>query len=244
MHSQVDTDALAGDLEKRRFKPVTDSSDLESKPESSQVEVSRHKVDQEEHEKAKKFIGELDKKNIPFDPERHHFSSIKGFPPKHPQYGTWYRKGAFDHLKKKKPSNAFVFSPEKEKAAQVEKEAEGIRESESLRMGSVAAQMTVQFGCMIGGDEWTPQTVNGLNEMDILSTAYGNYFIANDYEDLPPGAALCIAVMGYALPRLSQPKTVSFFGRCSNWIKSKVLAFRMWRSSPQGEPETIKESGI
>jgi hypothetical protein len=91
--------------------------------------------------------------------------------------------------------------------------------------GAAAAGALVTVGMMIGGEEWQPIT-EPVNEMEQLSNAFGNYFVAKGVNDFPPGVALSMAICMYALPRFTQPKTQTRVRSLKNWL---VLRAAKWK---------------
>lgn len=87
-------------------------------------------------------------------------------------------------------------------------------------IGSVAATLTFTVGTVIGGDEWQPiiDKSTGDNERELLSTAYGEYFASTGLVDIPPGAALAVALLSYASRRFSMPKTQTRYNRLIKWL--------------------------
>lgn len=91
--------------------------------------------------------------------------------------------------------------------------------------GKAAAHAMFMMGVAIGGEEWQP-VVNpevGINEPEMLSGAFADYFEAKGVEDFPPGVALTMAVLSYAAPRFQQPKTKTRFGLFKAWLKNKFV---------------------
>ncbi len=237
-------------VEDRRYKPDSSGSTPLQTPEQKRTARSARN---QPLPTAENFRGQLDKTGTPFDPEKHYFSSVKGRPPIHNTTGKWYRKGAFDHRKKKggqvetsepPPTNQggpTIHDPTKAQA-EAEYHREQIRAEEQAKIeaqavGQVAAQMTFALGYMIGGDEWKPRIEQGFNEQEHITKLYQDYFESQGINDLPPGAALSIGLMGYALPRLTQPRTQGTIQTVKNWFKSKWFAFQAWRSKgKEAEP--------
>ena len=93
----------------------------------------------------------------------------------------------------------------------------------AIAAGKVSAAMLVQLGMMIGGDEWHPVVLKdqGINEMESLEIAFGNYYQSKGMADFPPGVALCLAIGCYAAPRFVQPKTKTRLERLKTWIAGK-----------------------
>lgn len=91
--------------------------------------------------------------------------------------------------------------------------------------GKAAAHAMFMMGVAIGGEEWQP-VVNpevGINEPEMLTGAFADYFEAKGVEDFPPGVALTMAVLSYAAPRFQQPKTKTRFGLLKAWLKNKFV---------------------
>lgn len=93
--------------------------------------------------------------------------------------------------------------------------------------GEGAAVLLVTVGRTFGGDEWQPMlnAEIGLDEMGNLRKAFGDYFVAKNYKDIPPGVALAIAVLGYAGPRCFMPQTRSRLQSVKDWFVLKYVAF-------------------
>lgn len=96
----------------------------------------------------------------------------------------------------------------------------------SQRMSAAtAAQMTIMTGMIIGGEDFAPRKneLANVNDTEMLTEAYFNYFKAKNMPELPPGLALFCAVMCYVAPRLAQPTTQSrvkvFFTKVTGFFK-------------------------
>jgi hypothetical protein len=102
-----------------------------------------------------------------------------------------------------------------------------------LALGGIAASMTFTIGTIIGGDEWRPITdkSTGEDEKQMLSTAYGDYFEHVGIEDIPPGAALAMALISYASRRVTMPKTQSRYNKFTGWIS------RIFKTKSENEEE-------
>ena len=98
------------------------------------------------------------------------------------------------------------------------------KELAAREAGRAAAGMIFQAGMLLGGEEWQPLIDSdlGINEPVTMAKAWGDYFVAKDIEDFPPGIALSIALIGYAVPRLTQPKTKTRLQRLGLWVKEKL----------------------
>lgn len=97
--------------------------------------------------------------------------------------------------------------------------------------GKYAAELMFTVGQLIGGDEWVPLIDEkvGLNERAGLTDAFGAYFEAQGWDDIPPGYALTIALVGYVSPRLFMPKTKSRLTRIKEWVVARYVNFRLRR---------------
>lgn len=94
--------------------------------------------------------------------------------------------------------------------------------------GANAAKALVTLGMLIGGDEWKPLQVEGVDEFAQLQTAFGDYFVAKNLRDIPPGIALLICVGGYVGPRCFAPVTRSRLSVAKAWISEKAKRFYIW----------------
>lgn len=80
--------------------------------------------------------------------------------------------------------------------------------------GRAMAQTVFGVGVMLFGEEWRPmrQEQVGLDEAAQMQDAWADYFRARGVVDVPPGVAVGIAMVSYALPRFGMPKTRSRLG--------------------------------
>lgn len=87
-----------------------------------------------------------------------------------------------------------------------------------------SASLLFTLGVVIGGDEWSPivDKSRKINEPETIKQAFSDYFKATGDVDLPPGLALGVAVIGYALPRLKMPETKSRFSKLKDWVVLKM----------------------
>lgn len=90
--------------------------------------------------------------------------------------------------------------------------------------GKMAANLLLTLGVVAGGEEWQPlkRKESGLDEKEMLETAFADYFAATGKTDIPPGMALTVAVGAYALPRFTMPKTRTRMQKLGDWIKTKI----------------------
>jgi hypothetical protein len=97
--------------------------------------------------------------------------------------------------------------------------------------GTQAAELVFLAGMIVGGEEWAPRTDHkvGLDERAMMQQAMANYFAATGKKDIPPGMALSLAIVAYAMPRLGMPKTRTRVAGLKDWLASKWLAWRARR---------------
>ena len=127
-------------------------------------------------------------------------------------------------------------------------DASSVMDSRALGVHSAALLVTV--GKMLGGDEWIPRKSEGYDELGNLEHAFGDYFVAREMHDIPPGVALTIAILGYAAPRFVLPttkkRTLSFGQKIKLWWFAKRIT-REQQKPPkrvekiEAEPEAQKE---
>lgn len=67
------------------------------------------------------------------------------------------------------------------------------------------------------GPEWAA----GKDEVKVLSDATRKYLDSIGGVEITPGAALCIAVAGYALPRISHENTRSRLAKFGDWVADR-----------------------
>lgn len=82
-----------------------------------------------------------------------------------------------------------------------------------------AAAIYINSGVVIFGPEWLP---DGHGEKEGLVDAFRAYLDAKGIDDIPPGLALSIAMMGYAAKRLYMPETQTRLSRIILWVKLKA----------------------
>lgn len=89
--------------------------------------------------------------------------------------------------------------------------------------GTVAANMVMQIGIVAGGEEWQPMKdeETGLDEKALMESAWADYFEATGKQDIPPGMALTVVMLGYILPRFTMPKTQTRLQKLKTWISEK-----------------------
>ena len=147
---------------------------------------------------------DVDASGTVFDPERHQRNKTKA--------GNWKKRPRVS----KKEAESTVFIPDVQVADQF------------LAVGQGATDLTVMLGIMIGGEEWIAKN----EERQAMTFAWGRYLESKGVEDIPPGFALSIAILGYAMPRIGKPATRSKMQRISGWVKR-----RYWKMRGKHTPE-------
>ena len=104
--------------------------------------------------------------------------------------------------------------------------------SAARTIGEGAATTLITVCRSVGGDEWEPvvRVDLGMDEAANLRKLFGDYFVAKNYKDIPPGVALTIGLLGYAGPRFFMPKTRGRLQIAKEWIFAKYLALRVRKS--------------
>ena len=97
--------------------------------------------------------------------------------------------------------------------------------------------MIEAIGTTIAGDEWKfiADEKLGIDERTNGFDAFEQYYRAKNIGDFPPGIALAIWALGYAVPRFTMPKTKSRLSKFGTWIKIKILSRRA-----KSQPEDIE----
>lgn len=151
---------------------------------------------------------------VAFDPKLHTGTQLKN--------GKWRTKrGAVSGstvARSRRDKSEPVADPAAEKRA--------LLESQSRAAGAVAAASVFMMGRALGGDEWTPRT-DPVNEVEMMQTAFGDYFVAKGINDFPPGVALCVALGMYAAPRFTMPETQTRVQRFKAWIALRMARRRL-----------------
>lgn len=110
--------------------------------------------------------------------------------------------------------------------------------------GAGAANLMLMVSVALGGAEWHPvkDDKTGRDEKLMLETAFGDFFVSQGWQDLPPGWALAAACGMYALPRFAMPQTRTRMQRAKEWLWGKIGSWRARRSAKKrGLPESDVE---
>lgn len=120
------------------------------------------------------------------------------------------------------------------------------KEQLARRGGAGAANLLMAVCVGLGGTEWQPRAdaKTGLDEKAMLEGVFGDYFVATNKTDLPPGWALVAGCAMYALPRFGMPQTQSRLKRVKNWVGAKIVQFRARRAGLKVKVETESEATL
>lgn len=97
----------------------------------------------------------------------------------------------------------------------------------SFEAACAATGIFVQTGVALFGDEWQPEELPHANEEAIMCGAFTKYFEAKGVSDIPPGAALAIALVSYSARRFSKPKTKTQLAKMKDWLIAKVMNIKV-----------------
>lgn len=200
----------------------------------AQPEPQQHAIDQHLNEQREATENApVDSAGEPFNPAIHTGTTLKN--------GTWRRKknagpraagGTVGTSSKRKATS----EPVDDSAAQMEAQARAA--------GAMAAASVFMIGAAIGGEEWHPRS-EPVNEPEMMTKAFGDYFVAKGVNDFPPGVALTLALGMYAAPRFVMPKTRTRVQRFKDWIAIKILTRRLKKkgfSEPEIKAEIAKRN--
>jgi hypothetical protein len=208
-------------------------------------EPQQHAIDQAIADNAKESggetvsgdVGELDALGVPWNRE-YHATGKDGKGVKTAK-GTWRRRRGLGG------SASHVATPTS-KAATAAPVGPTQHELACRQGGMMAARLLVHVSMGIGGPEFAPRMIEGpggmvINEMQTLEVAFGDYFLAKDIEDLPPGWALCGALAFYYLPRFQMPQTKEKARGFAAWLKGKWADWRVGKMKKKWNGEAKRE---
>jgi hypothetical protein len=129
-------------------------------------------------------------------------------------------------------------------AAEREQIERASAETQARLAGAMMAQLQIRLSVGIGGVHFLPRELRipgapPINESEMLTAAWGDYFVARGITMLPPWAALLGAMSMYYLPRFNEPevraKAGGFFKKLGHGIKATWHWIR-FRKSPKPAP--------
>lgn len=122
-----------------------------------------------------------------------------------------------------------------------------LNQEQLARKGGAGAANLVMALCIgLCGEEWHPRqdAKLGLDEKAMLEAGFGDYFVATNRADLPPGWALVACMAMYALPRFGMPKTQTRLQKVKNWCGAKIVQFKARRAGLKVKVNTESEAKI
>lgn len=162
--------------------------------------------------------GERDAWNRPWNPD--------SFFPRKAKNGTWVTRGGG---KKKTATAPGEPSPAPRSVVGEAGSPSSFSSGPGDRFDAAAevytrAAYSITDGLMNGNGEWMPD-----NDAEHVAfrNAMASYLRAKGSEDLPPGAALCLAAASYAGKRVTRPNTATRIRLIGAWVKAK---WQNWRN--------------
>lgn len=155
----------------------------------------------------------VDDHGVKFDPKIHTGSKLKS--------GHWRtKKGASTLGTPTKKSTAA-------KTGEVILSAEA--EQKARAAGAAAANMLFASATMLFGEEFQPRSEKeaGFDEKSLMEQAFGDYFVAKNVADFPPGVTLAFVSLGYVTARLSMPKTKAKVSGFKTWLALRIARYKL-----------------
>ena len=108
------------------------------------------------------------------------------------------------------------------------------------RCALMASGVTFTLCQAIGGPEFLPMVDvdKGIDEPRLVAGGWEEYFKSRGNIDLPPWAALAVALSAYIAPRLAMPQTQSRLATIWLWMRGKVQSWKARRQARTGSPFT------
>lgn len=209
--------------------PLADLSSIGATLADSLPDVQEHAIAQAESEQRAAADALVDVDGNPFDPAVHKVS-----PDGSPTLST---KGKLIKKAGRKAGSGGGMS--QVVVAQTATTSEQQTAIQARQAGAACAGMIMQLGIMAGGEEWRPIKDDkiGIDEKFALENAFGDYFVAKNWADFPPGIALTVAVLGYALPRFTMPVTKEKTKRAGGGL---IRWFKQWRANRELKKHALK----
>jgi len=108
------------------------------------------------------------------------------------------------------------------------------------------ADLFINFGISMFGDEWKPEITKGYNEREYLIAVNEAFMLENGVVKVPGWMAMLLAYGTYTVKRLNQPRTRTFFQgvvlkvrgfvfNAWNWLQGRKNAAAKVKSSAEGD---------
>ncbi len=176
--------------------------------------------------KRKPVKGVTDKHGNPFDPEIHE-ADTDGKP-------LINSKDGYLRIKPGRKKNAQAKRPAAASPRPAASPAPAVESPETATQRKYAAHISaalfIRVGMMIFGPEWQPRKdeAQGIDEQSEIAGYFEKYFEVKEINDIPPGAALAIGLIGYGAMRLHLPETKSRMGKIIDAIKMRLFSAWNW----------------
>jgi hypothetical protein len=228
---------------------------------SDMPEPQQHAIDEAQRQAAAEAADagtagiDLDALGIPWDPALH-ATGKDGHGVKSKGTGAWKKRrglgGSASTLRA--GAGRRDAAPDADPAVEREAIERASAETQARMAGAMMAQLQIRLSVGIGGVHFLPRELRipgapPINETEMLSGAWGDYFVAQGITQLPPWAALLGAMAMYYLPRFNEPevrqRTGGFFRKIGHGFKSMWHWYKYRKSGgkPPGPIVTEKERG-
>lgn len=210
---------------------ATADSIIDETPEPQQHAIDQAAADaQSDPDSVAPEAAETDILGVPWNPELHATSATTGRGVKTAK-GVWRKRKGLKGTESRIGAGASSSAPKADPA----EVARSNSELQARKGGEMMATLMIRISCGIGGESFIPKVIEApggikFNEHEMLSGAFGDYFVATGKGDLPPGWALLGALCMYYLPRLQEPQVKARVGGIAGWFKDKTeRAFIWWK---------------
>jgi hypothetical protein len=214
---------------------------------SDQSPPQQHAIDEAQRQQASEAAAngagesiELDALGIPWDPSIH-AKGKDGRGVKSKTTGAWKKRRGLGGSASTLSRGAGQTQPDP--AAEREQIEQASAETQARMAGAMMAQLQIRLSVGIGGVHFLPRELRipgapPINEAEMLTAAWGDYFVARGVTMLPPWAALLGAMSMYYLPRFNEPevreRAGGFFRKIGHGIKASWHWFKYRKSG--GKP--------
>lgn len=201
----------------------------------SMPEVQEHAIAQEAQQQAEEkaqWSDLRDRDGNPFDPAVHK-TNKDGEPTLSPKGLLIKKPGRKPGQSTTKPVGSVVGGHGKPADPTIAAAAE--KEGKARLAGAGMANMFIATSVMVMGEEWAPKqgevkigdTIVPVDEKAQLEQVFGDWCVATDQGDLPPGLALAAGLLIYSAPRFNQPQTKArtqgWWQSVKKWIANRKL---------------------
>lgn len=221
----------------------------------------QHAIDEAQRQQASEAIAngagesiELDALGIPWDASVH-AKGKDGRGVRSKTTGAWKKRRGMGGFSSTLSRGAGA-EPAADPAAEREQIERASADTQARMAGAMMAQLQIRLSVGIGGVHFLPRELRipgapAINEAEMLTAAWGDYFVARGVTMLPPWAALLGAMSMYYLPRFNEPevreRAGGFFRKIGHGLKASWHWFRYRKSGgkppgPRGISDKDKET--